>query len=297
MPGSEIKTVVDMLRSGPPMAGDVPTMRANMMATAGAMPKPEGVGFEEVSANGVRAEWVTAPGASLERAVVYAHGGGYVMGGIETHRGVVAGISAAAGARVLSVDYRLAPEAMFPAAVDDVCAAYRFVREQGVAADKIAIAGDSAGGGLTVASLVALRDAGDALPAAGVCISPWVDLTLSGDTVKTLADEDPMVTSALLETCTEAYVGEGDAKAPLASPLFADLTGLPPLLVHVGTAEILLDDARRLAERGKAAGVDVTLEEWESMIHVWHAFGAMLPEAGQAIDRIGEFLAEHFAAA
>ena len=294
MPGPEIQTVVEMLRNAPPMIGDPLELRANMAATAGAAPLPEGVDFEEVDANGVRAEWATAPGASGDRAVVYAHGGGYIMGGIETHRGVVAGISAASGARVLSVDYRLAPENPFPCAVDDVVSAVKFVVERGVDPANVGVGGDSAGGGITVATLLALRDAGGPLPAAGVCISPWADLTLSGASIQEKAAEDPMVTTELLSTCTEVYIRDGDPKAPLASPIFADLTGLPPLLIQVGTAEILLDDARRLAERAKACGVRAELEEWEQMVHVWHAFGALLPEAGQAIDRIGEFLRECF---
>jgi acetyl esterase/lipase len=293
MPENEIKLVVEMLRANPPIAGgDILEMRAVMEATAGVGPLPEDVSFESVDAGGVPAEWVIAAGASGDRAVLYFHGGGYVMGSIVTHRGLVAGISQASGARVLSVDYRLAPENRYPAAVEDGVACYRFLLEQGLAPASIAIAGDSAGGGLTMATLLALREAGEPLPAAGVCISPWVDLTQSGETIETKAEEDPMVSGELLQQMADAYVEDSDARAATASPCFADLAGLPPLLIQVGTAETLLDDSRRLADRAKSSGVDVVLEEWDEMIHVWHAFALLLPEGRQAIRRIGEYLVE-----
>jgi acetyl esterase/lipase len=291
LPGPEIKVVVDMLRANPPLAGgDILEMRAGMEATAGIAPLPEDVRFEPVDAGGVAAEWTSAPGASDERVVLYFHGGGYVMGSITTHRGVVAGISRASGARVLSVDYRLAPENPYPAAVEDGVASYRFLLSQGIAPESIAIAGDSAGGGLTVATLIALREAGEKLPAAGVCISPWADLSQSGETMVTKAEQDPMVSRDLLQQMADAYLDGADARAQTASPCFADLAGLPPLLVQVGSAEVLLDDSLSLADRAKSSGVDITLEEWEQMIHVWHAFAQLLPEGQQAIERIGEYL-------
>jgi monoterpene epsilon-lactone hydrolase len=293
MASPELKVVVDMLRANPPVQGDdILAMRAGMRAATVGMPLAPDVVYEPVDAGGVAAEWARAPGADSLRTVVYLHGGGYVMGSVETHRVLVGSISRAASARVLSVDYRLGPEHPHPAAVDDAIAAYRFVLAQGAAPSQIAIAGDSAGGGLTVAALLALREAGDPLPAAGVCISPWLDLTLSGASMETKADVDPMVTRKVLRPMADAYLAGADPKTPTASPLFADLTGLPPLLVQVGTAETLLDDSRRLAERAKSADVEVTIEEWEEMIHVWHAFAALLPEGRQAIDRIGEYLAD-----
>lgn len=293
MPGPEIQTVVDMLRANPPLAGsDIAEMRAGMEAFTTAAPLPEGVDFDPVDAGGVPAEWTRGASASDDRVVLYFHGGGYVMGSVATHRGLTAGISRAAGARVLSVDYRLAPEHPYPAAVEDGVAAYRFLREQGVAPGQLAVAGDSAGGGLTVATLLALREAGEPLPACGVCISPWVDLTQGGESMETKADEDPLVGREVLQQMADAYVADGDPRAPTASPCFADLAGLPPLLIQVGTAETLLDDARSLADRAKTSGVDVVLEEWDQMIHVWHAFALLLPEAKQAIDRIGEYLKE-----
>ncbi len=293
MPGPEIQTVVDMLRANPPLAGsDIAEMRAGMEAFTTAAPLPEGVDFDPVDAGGVPAEWTRAAGASDDRVVLYFHGGGYVMGSVATHRGLTAGISRAAGARVLSVDYRLAPEHPYPAAVEDGVAAYRFLREQGVAPGQLAVAGDSAGGGLTIATLLALREVGEPLPACGVCISPWVDLTQGGESMETKADEDPLVGREVLQQMADAYVADGDPRAPTASPCFADLAGLPPLLIQVGTAETLLDDARSLADRAKTSGVDVVLEEWDQMIHVWHAFEVLLPEAKQAIDRRGQYLKE-----
>jgi phosphinothricin tripeptide acetyl hydrolase len=217
------------------------------------------------------------------------------MGSLDTHRGLCARLSRAARARVLSVDYRLGPEHPHPAAVDDAVAAVRFVRESGVAPRRTAVAGDSAGGGLTVAALIALRDAGDPAPAAGLCISPWTDLALTGDTLRTKAQHDPMVRAADLRLMAAAYLAGRDARTPLASPLHADLAGLPPLLIQVGSAEILLDDAVRLAERASRAGVETDLRVWQDMIHVWHAFAEILPEGQQAVDEMAAFFEKRLA--
>ena len=241
------------------------------------------------------AEWTVAGGARADVAIVYLHGGGYVMGSLDTHRGHCARISQATRARVLNVDYRLGPEHPHPAAVEDAVAAVRFARASGVAPERTAIAGDSAGGGLTLATLVALRDAGDPLPAAGLCISPWTDLALSGDTIATKAADDPMVRAADLARMADAYLAGRDPKTPLASPLYADLAGLPPLLLQVGSAEILLDDAVRVAARARAAGVDAELRVWPDMIHVWHAFAQILPEGQQAVEEMAAFFERHLA--
>ena len=192
--------------------------------------------------------------------------------------------------RVLNVDYRLAPEHPHPAAVDDAVAAVRFALASGFAPSRTAVAGDSAGGGLALATLLALRDAGLELPAAGVCISPWTDLSGSGESMRTRAAQDPLVDAETLARMAAHYLAGRDPRTPLASPLFADLRGLPPLLVHVGSAEILLDDATRVAERARDVGGDVQLEVWDGMIHVWHAFADMLPEGEQAVQGIAEFL-------
>ena len=296
MASAELKAVVEMLRTNNPLAGDtIMEQRAAMVAATGNLPRPDDVGYERVKANGVPSEWVTAPESSDDRVVVYFHGGAYVMGSIDSHRGLCTRLARAAGARVLSVDYRLAPEHAFPAAVDDAVAAWRHVLEAGVAPERCAFAGDSAGGGLTAAALIAVRDAGLPLPAAAACISPWLDLTLSAGTLKTKLDEDPLVTvDNLLRPAAEAYLAGADAKTPTASPIFAELAGLPALLVQVGTAEILLDDARSFAERAKAAGVEVELEVAQDMFHVWHAFADILPEGGEAIERIATFFRKHW---
>ena len=254
------------------------------------MPLPSDVATEAVRANGVPAEWVWVPTAAADRVVLYVHGGAYVIGSINTHRDLAGRISRASGARVLNVDYRLAPEHPHPAAVEDATAAYRWLVANGRAPARLAIAGDSAGGGLTIATLVALRDAGDPLPAAGVCLSPWVDLEGIGESMSSRAHLDPMVQKDHLLRMAKLYLGDLHPRTPLAAPLYADLSGLPPLLIQVGTAETLLDDATRIAERAKKAGVDVTLDVWEDMIHVFQAFAAMLPEGQQAVEQIGEYL-------
>jgi acetyl esterase/lipase len=288
-----LTTIIAMMRAqrgAIPPELDPATMRANMESMTKLMPLPPDVATESVSANGVPAEWVSVPTAAADRVVLYVHGGGYVIGSINTHRDLAGRISRASGARVLNVDYRLAPEHPHPAAVDDATAAYRWLLGAGQAPERLAIAGDSAGGGLTVATLVALRDVGDRLPAAGVCLSPWVDLEGLGESMSTCAHLDPMVQRDPLLKMAKMYLGDLPPRTPLASPLYADLSGLPPLLIQVGTAETLLDDATRIAERARKAGVDVTLDVWEEMIHVFQAFAPMLPEGQQAIDKIGEYL-------
>ncbi|HVM52052.1 MAG TPA: alpha/beta hydrolase [Acidimicrobiales bacterium] len=297
MRSEALEGIVTMLRSTAEQRGDVAMTveewRAAYDGLGQLMPLADGTEVTAVDAGGVPAEWVVAPEADAGRTVVYFHGGGYCIGSVLGHRAMLSHVSAAARARVLSVGYRLAPEDPHPAALDDAVRAYRWALTSGGADPaRTVIGGDSAGGGLTVATLVALRDAGDPLPAAGVCLSPWVDLTQSGATIATKADVDPMVRAEDLGRWADAYRGERDAGDPAVSPLFADLAGLPPLLVDVGTAEVLLDDARRLAERASAAGVDVTLTVAEDMLHVWHFFAGAVPEADEAVARVGAFIAK-----
>jgi epsilon-lactone hydrolase len=253
-------------------------------------PTPSDVKVERVNAPVAPAEWLRPPSAEPGRVVLYLHGGGYVIGSPRSHRHLAAAIAGAAGASALLLDYRLAPEHPFPAAVEDATAAYRWLLDQAIAPERIVIAGDSAGGGLTVATLLALREARVPLPAGGVCISPWVDLTCSAASYATKADADPIVRRAGVEEMAQAYLGTTSPRTPLASPVFADLRGLPPLLIHVGRDEVLLDDAVQLAERAKAAGVDATLDIYERMIHVWHWFLPMLDEAQTAVEAIGRFV-------
>jgi acetyl esterase/lipase len=298
MPSPQLAILVDMLRSAPPVPQDMDTAtrRQRMEELTATAPLPDGIRVTGVDAGGVPSEWVEATGASPHGTMLYLHGGGYTIGSVATHRGLVGRLAIATAARGLTVGYRLGPEHRFPAAVDDAMAAYRWLVRAGTAPERIVVAGDSAGGGLTVALLVALRDAGDRLPAAGVCISPWADLACTGESMKTCAARDPMVQHGPILEMAAQYLGGQDPRAPLASPIYADLHGLPPLLIHVGTAETLLDDARRLADRARADGVPVDIEVWDDMIHVWHAFSPLLPEADEAIARIGAWVRERLPA-
>jgi monoterpene epsilon-lactone hydrolase len=294
MASQELTMIVNMLKARP--TGAEPTvaeMRAGFELMTSLLPVAADVTREPVGADGVPAEWVVAPGAVTERVILYLHGGGYVVGSINTHRELASRLSRAAAARVLLIDYRLAPEHPHPAAVEDSTAAYRWLLSIGIQPSRIVIGGESAGGGLTVATLVALRDAGLPLPAAAVCLSPWFDLEGIGESMTTKAAVDPLIQVDGLRKMAALYLAGQDPRTPLAAPLYANLSGLPPLLIQVGTAEVLLDDSTRLAERARKAGVNVTLEPWEGMIHGWHIFAMMLPEARQAIDRIGAFVVEH----
>lgn len=248
------------------------------------VPPREDVSVEP--ADGVRGEWI---GAGSGPVVVYVHGGGYCIGSLASHRPMLTHLAAATGGRVLAVDYRLAPEYPFPAALDDALAAYRHVIAEHDPRT-VVVAGDSAGGGLTVATLIALRDARDPLPAAGICLSPWADLTQSGATIMSKADVDPMVRAGDLDRWAAAYAGAAERSRPGVSPIFGDLAGLPPLHIEVGTAEVLLDDARRLATRARDHGVDVTLYEGEDLVHVWHFFAGIVPEADVGMRRVAEFV-------
>jgi len=274
-------------------APDMKSMRAVMEKIA--VPVPSDVKCTPVNAGGVPAEWIVAPGAAEDRFLLYLHGGGYVLGSINTHREMVSRMSRAAGVRALALEYRLAPESPFPAAVDDATAAYRWLLSQGAKPARTVIAGDSAGGGLALATLVALRDAKLPLPAAGVCLSPWADMEGVGASMTSKAKEDPVVQKEGLLGMAKLYLGGADPKTPLAAPVHADLRGLPPLLIQVGSAETLLDDSTRVAERAKAAGVKVDLEVWNEMIHVWQLFAQFLPEGQEAIAKIGKFIREHTA--
>ena len=291
MVSEELKAVIEMWRVIAQHA-DMPVeeIRTEFEALSAGFTLPADIRTERLSAGGVPAEWVVAPEASADRTLLYLHGGGYVVGSINTHRDLAARLSRAARTRVLVIDYRLAPEHPYPAAVEDATAAYRWLLATGAPPQRIVIAGDSAGGGLTIATLVALRDGAQPLPAAGVCLSPWVDLEGSGESMATKAAVDPLVDRDRLRKTAAYYLAGQDPCTPLAAPLYANLSGLPPLLIQVGTAETLLDDSTRLAERARKAGVNVTLEPWEDMIHVWQAFAAILPEGQQAIERIGEFI-------
>lgn len=294
MSQQQLDGLLQMLKAQPALPSPtVEQQRAGFEQIAGLFPLDADIRCEPVTANGVKSEWVSAPDADAGRAILYLHGGGYVIGSINTHRSLAARLSRAAKARVLVIDYRLAPEHPHPAAVDDALAAYRWLLAQGLAPARIAVAGDSAGGGLTAATLVAIRDAKLPVPAAAALLSPWVDLEAIGESMTSKDSVDPMVHKEGLLAMAKAYLGGQHPRTPLAAPLYADLAGLPPLLIQVGTAETLLDDASRLAERARKAGVNVTYEPWQNMIHVWQLFAPMLDEGQQAIEKIGAFVRKH----
>ena len=292
MPSAELNKVLEMLKSQPrnPEA-TVEKMRSGMERVSEHVARD--VTCEGLRIGNIEAEWITPPGAASDRVVLYLHGGGYVMGSIATHRATIARIARASKAKALALEYRLAPEHKFPAAVEDSVAAYQWLLAQGYKPGKIVIAGDSAGGGLTLATLLSIRDQKLPMAAAGVAISPWADMEGTGDSFKTRAHRDPMVGSGNLGGMAKHYIGSGDPRHPLASPIHADFRGVAPLLIQVGDAETLLDDSNKVAARAKEHGVKVDLEVWDDMFHVWHAFAKILPEGQQAIDKIGKFVIEH----
>ncbi|KUL94526.1 alpha/beta hydrolase [Bosea sp. WAO] len=251
---------------------------------------PADVALEGVDANGVRAEWTSTPAADPARVIMFLHGGGYVSGSIKSHRHMIAQAGREAGTRTLALDYRLAPEHPFPAALDDALTGYRFLLSQGFMPENIVIAGESAGGGLAIATLVSLREAGTALPACAWCSSPWTDLEMSGATMQTKAAVDPLIQRPYLQELAAAYLHGRDPRMPMVSPIFADLHGLPPLLIQVGSDETLLDDAIRLAGVAAAADVRTTLQIWPHMIHAWHLFYTQLADGRRALAEMGAFV-------
>ncbi len=243
-----------------------------------------------VIANGVPAEWLTTPVSSADTVILYLHGGSYNSGSIASHRSLAANIMHAAKARALMVGYRLAPEHRFPAAVDDTRAAYEWLLENHFNPDHIIVAGDSCGGGLALALLIRLREEAQPLPVAAVCLSPWTDLACTGESWETNRKKDIVLDPEGLRKSAQLYLGESDPRTPLASPLYADLKGLPPILIQVGSHELLLSDATCFAEQAQAAGSQVTLQVWKDMQHEWHFAANILPESRQAISQIGQFI-------
>jgi monoterpene epsilon-lactone hydrolase len=274
--------------SNPPEVAPA-TLRQAWESAVAQVELPPGITITPATAGGVDAAWVASAAAS-DSVLLFLHGGGFNSGSWFTHRELAARLSLASGARVLLLNYRLAPEHACPAAIEDAAAGYQWLLAHGYDSGQIVIGGDSSGGGLALATLVWLRDHELALPAAGVLLSPWVDLTMSGASVQSRAALDPLTTLRGFERAAAWYVGAGDRKQPLASPLYADLHGLSPLLIQVGDHELLLSDATRLAEQARASGVAVMLEVWDEMWHVWQAWAGALPEGQQAIERIGAFI-------
>lgn len=291
MSDAEIERIRAALAARPRPA-ELSERRARLDALGAQFPVPPDVRVESVDANGVAAEWTMAPDADPNRVLLFLHGGGYVSGSIASHRAMVAEAGRQAGVRTLALGYRLAPEHPFPAALEDALSGYRFLLGSGIDPRNVVVGGDSAGGGLTIAALVSLRDAGVKPPSCAWCISPWVDLEMTGASIDAKAAVDPMIQRPYLQELVMAYLPGGDPRAPLVSPLRADLHGLPPLLIQVGAAETLLDDAVRLAGAAGAADVAVTLEVYPDMIHVWPLFHQQLAAGRRALAAAGRFMRE-----
>ena len=268
-------------------------LRTEHAAGGAEVPLPEGTQFEACDAGGVPSEIIETEDTNAKRWFLFIHGGGYYRGSVAATRSTAARISAVTGAKVLSIDYRLAPEHAYPAAIDDTYAAYRWLLDQGHDPAQLMVGGISAGGGLTLALLLRLRDEGDPLPAGAVPMSPWTDLTQSGESFATNAENDPIISKGYLDRMAGLYLNGADARTPYASPLHGDLSGLPPLLIQVGSAETMRDDSVAFARKIERAGGKAMLEVWPDMFHGWHGSAHLLSDAELAIERIGEFFASH----
>ena len=293
MAQNEIDAIRALLGSKPRPVG-LAERRRRLDEVGSVWPVAEDVTLEAVDLDGVPGEWSIVPGSEASRVLLFLHGGGYCSGSILSHRRMVSEAGRAAGVRTLAVGFRLAPEHPFPAAFDDAMTAWRFLRRLGIAAEQIAISGDSAGGGLAVALINHLRKVKETGPACAWLVSPWTDLTLSGSTLATKDAVDPLIHKAYLKELADAYLPAGmDRKDPRVSPLYADLRGLPPLLIQVGSAETLLADATRFAAAAGAAEVEVRLEIWPQMIHAWPLWNARLEPGRRAIANAGAFIRGH----
>jgi acetyl esterase/lipase len=276
-------------------AGDVATLRGAFNELMSHVPVPPDIEQRPLKVGGVEGIEVTVQGDVSKQVILYFHGGVYVIGTAVATVPLVGELVRRTGTRAISLDYRLGPEHPYPAAVDDARAAYEGLLAQGVPPDQIALAGESAGAGLVVATLLALRNAGTALPSCGFLMSPYADLTLAGETLATRESLDPVLTPAGLRARVPDYVGSADAADPLISPIFGDLRGLPPLLIQVGAHEVLLSDALRLAQRSALSDIPVVLEVTPGVPHVFQGFAGLLDEAGVALDRAAEFVKTHLA--
>jgi acetyl esterase/lipase len=286
---SEIDAIRALLTSQPRPVGWA-ERRARIDEVGSVWPVADDIRLEPVDLGGVPGEFSLAPGSDAARVLMFFHGGGYCSGSIVSHRRMVTEAGRAARMRTLAVAYRLAPEHPFPAAHEDALTAWQYLRAHGFAADHIAVGGDSAGGNLTICLINRLRAAGDAQPACAWLASPWTDLTASGASYITKDAVDPLIHKGYIEELASAYAGAADRRDPLISPLFADLTGFPPVLIQVGSAETLLDDSVRFAREAGAADVAVTLEIWPHMIHAWPMWNAKLADGRKALAQAGEFM-------
>jgi epsilon-lactone hydrolase len=293
MEQADIGAIRALLASKPRPVG-WPARRQRLDEVGSVWPVAADVTLTAVDINGIPGEWSAVPGSDHSRVLLFFHGGGYCSGSIISHRRMASEAGRAGGVRTLAISYRLAPENPFPAALEDAVTAWHFLRRQGIAAKHIAIGGDSAGGGLSLAVALKLRDVKEELPACLWLVSPWTDLTMSGSTLVTKEAVDPLIHKSYLCELAEAYLGGAvDRKDPRVSPLFANLTGMPPLLIQVGSAETLLDDAMRLAAAAGEADVSVTFEIWPHMIHAWHLWNARLEPGRHALSSAGSFVRRH----
>jgi acetyl esterase/lipase len=293
MEQTDIATIRALLGSKPRPVGWA-ARRQRLDEIGSVWPVASDVTLAPVDVNGIAGEWSTVPGSDSSRALLFLHGGGYCSGSVISHRRMVSEAGRAAGVRTLTIAYRLAPENPFPAAFDDALNAWHFLRGHGIAAEHIAIGGDSAGGGLSLAVALKLRNIKERLPACLWLVSPWTDLTMSGSTLATKDAVDPLIHKGYLCELADAYLGRAaDRKDPRVSPLFAELTGMPPMLIQVGSAETLLDDSVRLAAAAGQADVPVSLEIWPHMIHAWHLWNARLEPGRDALASAGTFMREH----
>jgi acetyl esterase/lipase len=286
----EVEQFYQTLKAGLPK-GDLTLakMRQGFEKLMSAFPATPDVHFDHVSIGKLSAAWVHAPGCTKDRVILFLHGGGYRGGSVLSHQDLIGRLAKAAGAYILAIDYRLAPEHPFPAALEDTIAAYRFLLKQDFLPEQIFIAGSSAGGGLVIALFLKLLAYKEPLPRAGICICPWVDLALTGKTLDSNDGKD-LIQKDKLQSAVDDYLQGHDSKDPLVSPLYGNLKGLPPLLIHVGTREIFLDEIERFAQKAQESGVSVELQKFDDMIHTWHHFAAKIPEGQMAIEKIGVFV-------
>jgi monoterpene epsilon-lactone hydrolase len=285
-----LKNIIAAKRNNPYTENKTIDQLRKETGTAGALiPLPDNTKFKRILAGNVYAEWITCGDVDIDKIFMFIHGGGYYRGSIDATRATVARISAEAKVRCLSIEYRLAPEHPFPAAVDDTYTAYNWLLKEGINPKNIIVSGQSAGGGLCLALLLKIKENNGFQPKGAVAISPWTDLSQSGKTMITNANIDPVISKQYLDRMANLYLSKTPNISPLASPLYGDLSGLPPLLVQVGSAETLLDDSKRFVERAKEAKVDVQIEVWQDMFHGWHGSAHILKEAEEAIKSIGLF--------
>jgi monoterpene epsilon-lactone hydrolase len=294
MPSLRSRIIQRIMRdSKDALLGDLPIEKRRRRFDAAArraIRVPRNVCLQAISANGVPSDWLEPDNATPGRAILYLHGGGYVIGSPTTHRGLAGNIAHASHSRLLLIDYRLAPEHPFPAALEDALSAYHWLLGKGYSPENIAIGGDSAGGGLTMAAALSLRDTKDKMPAALFLLSPWTDLTFSGESIYTRASRDPILRLKDDGWLVETFANGHPLTHPYISPLFADLHDLPPTFIQVGTEEILYDDSTRLEQKGRLAGLDIKMETWPGMWHVFQGFAPYVPESKQAIENIGIFI-------